>query len=713
MAEGFKGPEFLKKKFWKFKDFREIVENSARRKLDKIPKKPIEQIPIYITRLIEILEKPRGKELILKKLLQRYVIKKENITPEIVKNIFLSELAEQMSYSREDLKNKSIKQIVLQEFENVYDTDYENYKPSTEELENKREVIINQQKESLDLWFNYLTSPEARNYPPEFRYWVFSEVLKLGAYDEKKKSFTERTKNTIAPFAPLNQQALGIILDELLKKYENKPSVILPRLTEEEKKDYKRRLQSENFSDLYGWVLAYIKSLILPEERLPIITGEWQEFQNPEEAEKLVSQISNFPTGWCIEGKTIAKNYLKNSRILIYFSQDTENKNIIPRLAIVIHKSTGQITEIRGIADNQHLDPYITPVLEAKLKEIPGGESYLERTKDMKRLAEIYFKHLNGQELDKDDLRFLYQIDRKIEGFGNEADPRIGEILKNRNQKKDCALFFDCRENQIAFFTKELNNETVVLLGDFKGSEYPYENLPPNLRYIKGKADFQNSKVESLGNLEEIGGSADFRYSQIEDLVNLKRIGGNADFQNSKVKSLGNLEEIGGSADFRYSQVEDLGNLRRIGGIAYFKNSKVKSLGNLEEIGGDADFINSRVEDLGNLRRISGFADFQNSKVKSLGNLEKIGGWADFRNYKIENLGNLRKIGGHVYFEDSKIKSLGNLEEISGWADFTYSQVEDLSNLKRIGEKAIVISSQQDLIRKLQEKGFTIEVKNN
>jgi hypothetical protein len=179
MTEGFRGPEFLKKKFWRFKDFRDIVESSARRKLGKLPPKSTEQIPVYITRLIEILEKPRGKELLLRKLSQRYVIKKEDINPEVVKNVLLGSLAEQMGYSREDLKNEGTKQIVLQRFREIYSKDFEEFQVPEDILENQREVIINQQKESLALWFNYLTSPEAQNYPPEFRYWVFSEVLKL------------------------------------------------------------------------------------------------------------------------------------------------------------------------------------------------------------------------------------------------------------------------------------------------------------------------------------------------------------------------------------------------------------------------------------------------------------------------------------------------------------------------------------------------------
>ena len=45
---------------------------------------------------------------------------------------------------------------------------------------------------------------------------------------------------------------------------------------------------------------------------------------------------------------------------------------------------------------------------------------------------------------------------------------------------------------------------------------------------------------------------------------------GNANFKDSNITSLGNLESIGGDADFRKSNVTSLGNLKSIGRDAYF-----------------------------------------------------------------------------------------------------------------------------------------------
>ncbi|MER3570107.1 MAG: hypothetical protein C4348_00620 [Patescibacteria group bacterium] len=602
----FEGEKFLKEKFWRFKDFRDIVQKSAKRKLGKIPPEPTKQIQAYIERLEKILENERGRELILNRLFEKYIIKEEKITPKIVKDLLLGNLAEEMGYQRSALKDERIRKSVLERFKQEYGQDFEEYQPPEETINEQRRLIIENQKETLKAWFDYLTSPEAQNYPSEFRYWIFSQIIGLGSYNEKDKSFYKRSESTIAPFLPINSQALALILDELLRKYQKQPSEILPNLSEEEQKDYQQRLKSENFSKLYGWALDYVKRLKLPEERLPITIGEWREFKDPKEAQNLVSQIKDFSTGWCIATETVAQNYLDNSRILIYFSQDVNGQNTIPRIAIVIDKETGNINEIRGIAEAQNLDPYITEVLEKKLKEIPGGEEYLQTLEDMKKLAEIHFKHLNNQELTKEDLRFIYQIDKKIRGFGYQQDPRIKEILKKRDKRKDLAQIFDCKEDQIALNVLEFDpNKTIVFYGDFIG----------NLRL----------DITSLGNLEIIIGNAYFEYSQVRDLGNLRIIGRAGYFSDSYITSLGNLEEIGGIAYFEYSQVTDLGNLRRIGWSVYFSNSQITSLKNLEEIGGYADFENSQVTDLGNLRRIGGLAYVKEEQKKLIEELRKRG----------------------------------------------------------------------------------------
>lgn len=139
-----------------------------------------------------------------------------------------------------------------------------------------------------------------------------------------------------------------------------------------------------------------------------IIEGEWRVFKQGSDPKELSKALQGFNTGWCIVGEATAASYLSHSDIHILFSKDERGQNTIPRLAIVTNGTV--ITEIRGIAKDQNLDPYITPVLEKKLKQIPGGQEWKKQTEQMKKLAEIYFKHLHGQKLSIQELRFLYEI---------------------------------------------------------------------------------------------------------------------------------------------------------------------------------------------------------------------------------------------------------------------------------------------------------------
>lgn len=48
-----------------------------------------------------------------------------------------------------------------------------------------------------------------------------------------------------------------------------------------------------------------------------------------------------------------------------------------------------EIGEVRGVAPDQNLDPFIGKIVDEKLSEFPDGEKYKKRTGDMKRLTEI------------------------------------------------------------------------------------------------------------------------------------------------------------------------------------------------------------------------------------------------------------------------------------------------------------------------------------
>ena len=123
------------------------------------------------------------------------------------------------------------------------------------------------------------------------------------------------------------------------------------------------------------------------------------------------------------------------------------------------------VAEVRGVAAEQNLDSYIGGVVQEKLKEFPDGAVYEKKAQDMKLLTVAENKVRSGQELSKDDLVFIYEINAPIEGFGYQRDPRITELRARRNPDQDVLVVFECTPEQIARNPEDINIDTKAYVG--------------------------------------------------------------------------------------------------------------------------------------------------------------------------------------------------------------------------------------------------------
>jgi len=114
------------------------------------------------------------------------------------------------------------------------------------------------------------------------------------------------------------------------------------------------------------------------------------------------------------------------------------------------------------------LDDYITPVVDEKLKEMDSGERWADKMDDMKKLRELHFKHLQKEPLDKNDLTFLYEIDRPIQESGYGKDPRIAELRQGRNIEEDMLVIFECERDEIACVPSQINENTKAYVGQIE-----------------------------------------------------------------------------------------------------------------------------------------------------------------------------------------------------------------------------------------------------
>ena len=321
---------------------------------------------------------------------------------------------------------------------------YGNIRLTNEDKKRMTDQVIEDQKHSLDKWIEYfLYDEESKSYEMWEKYWVFQGLQNLGKYDKKTYKFSKRDKTTVYPFPPVEREFIFTTL-HLMEDY------IKDKKGDEE---IKSALSSGNFKMLYEYVIK--QSMLKDKLQSNTTSGKWVKYEQGSDYNILRDSLQGYYTGWCTAaGENFAKSQLAGGDFYVYYSFDNNGEAKIPRIAIRMD-GKNKIGEIRGIADRQNMEPEMMPILEEKLKEFPDRDKYLKKEHDMKLLTLIDKKVNNNIELTLDELKFLYEIDSKIEGFGYEKDPRINEIKNKRNIKKDCALVFDVKEEEVALSQEE------------------------------------------------------------------------------------------------------------------------------------------------------------------------------------------------------------------------------------------------------------------
>jgi formylglycine-generating enzyme required for sulfatase activity len=288
---------------------------------------------------------------------------------------------------------------------------------------------VEAQRASLDSWVDYFLSPDTDSYPFEFKVWAFHEIVRLQGFDPASHSFPRRSGTTTGPFPELNREALAAVFGRRQQQID-------------------ARQPPEAFARMYALEVTRLREAALAAHGQRGITdGEWVRYPRGSDPAPLVATLCGKNTGWCTANASTAAGQLANGDFHVYYSNDASGRPTVPRIAIRMEGE--RIGEVRGVDGNQNLDPVIagTDILSNRLREFgPEGERYAVRTEHMARLTEIDRNARSGQELSPEDLRFLYEVDHPIEGFGYNKDPRIAEIRGNRDLRRDVARIAGVRD---------------------------------------------------------------------------------------------------------------------------------------------------------------------------------------------------------------------------------------------------------------------------
>ena len=463
--------------------------------------------------------------------------------------------------------------------------------------EMKEEMLSNVQKEqekSLDMWIDYLTSDDAM-YPMWFKHYAFRGMLKLNKIDKEKGEFGRRSKTTTEPYVELNREVLARVYDTLVKEIGT---------NEEISEEASKALENgESFKKLYEYYLTNTGYV----NRGNDTDGLWVKYDQGSDYKPLWESLQGKNTGWCTAGEETAKTQLYNGDFYVYYTKNKDGEYKEPRIAIRMD-GKDKIGEVRGVGERQNLEGCMTSIAEKKLNEFPDKDKYLKKVNDMKLLTEIDKKVNEAKELTKEELSFLYEVDSKIEGFGYSKDPRIKEIRDKRNNKKDLAFVFDCKEENIGTKLSDFeSNDIICFYGDLL--KYEGETLTDrfiNLKIIVGTAAF-NKLTSAVGfeNLKNINGDAFFNsLTSAEGFESLENIYGNAWFRHLiSAKGFDNLQSIGGFFHCpRLTNARGFERLKNIGGeVHYGFLTSTEGFESLETVNGeDASKFKEEINSRGN-----------------------------------------------------------------------------------------------------------------
>ena len=397
---------------------------------------------------------------------------------------------------------------------------YGNIKLTAETKKGMTKEVIDDQRKSLDKWIEYfLYDEESKSYEMWEKYWVFQGLQNLGKYDKETGKFSKRDKTTVYPFPPVEREYIFTTLKLMEDFLKDKKS----------EEDIKQALSTGNFKLLYEYVIK--QSLLKENNQSNSTDGKWIKYEQGSDYNILRNSLQGYYTGWCTAaGENFAKDQLEDGDFYVYYTLDENGETKVPRIAIRMD-GKNKIGEIRGIAGKQNMEPEMMPILEEKLKEFPDRDKYLKKEHDMKLLTLIDKKVNNNIELNLGELKFLYEIDDKISGFGFIEDPRIKEIKSKRNIKSDYSLIFNIKEEDVALSQEEWKktpNKFKILVGNLDLSHY---NSLDNIilpKYISG-----NLNLSSLSNAngiifpQQVGGNLDLSsLTNAEGVVLPRRVSG-------------------------------------------------------------------------------------------------------------------------------------------------------------------------------------------
>ena len=417
----------------KHKDIVESSFNKARNNKEKLPGKNNERRNFaYLSRLDRMIEKHGDK----------------------VEQKLWAASAENLVMDYEDIPDAYWKQQ-----EQILRDNGQGRELSRDEKEILAEDLIEKQRESITSWTNYLGDKDCP-YPTWFKVYAFDGISKMSnALNLDDANYDRRDHTTALSFPKLNAEILAKVYRQINNFYGVDKEDWLKKNSDDEK--LVSLVKSANFPKLYAKELLDTKVILKTPERAEDVHGDWFEYKLGDEEE--IADLAE-GTRWCVVDPNVAHNYLTYGQFINpgednnYDDDDWEDddqteypeaKFIIFRLedpnspgvyasngsASIRLDPDGMVAEVSGLGEGQAIEDALVPTVKKKTLSLPGGEKYLQKFDDKQTLIRLDKKMKKGQDLTKEELSFLYELDRPIATLDtyNRRDPRIPELKEKYN----------------------------------------------------------------------------------------------------------------------------------------------------------------------------------------------------------------------------------------------------------------------------------------
>ena len=440
----------------KHKDIVESSFNKARQNKEKLPGKNNERRNFaYLSRLDRIVEKYGDK----------------------AEQKLWAASAENLVMNYEDIPEAYWKQQ-----EQILRDNGQGRELSRREKEILAEDLIDKQRQSITSWANYLSDKNCP-YPLWFKVYAFDGISKMSnTLNLDDADYNRRDNTTALSFPKLNAEILAKVYRQINDFYGVDKENWLAQHSDDEK--LVSLVKSANFPKLYAKELVDTKVILKTPERTEDIHGDWFEYKLGDE-EEIASLAEG--TRWCVVDPNVAHNYLvygqygnpeeedddyddeddnyedddyedddyededyedddqseaydqdnikvenSEAKFIIFRLEDPNSPGVFASngSASIRLGPDGKVAEISGLNEGQAIEDALVPIVKEKALSLPGGEKYLQKFDDKQALIRLDKKMEKGEDLTKEELNFLYELDRPIATLDtyNREDPRIPEL---------------------------------------------------------------------------------------------------------------------------------------------------------------------------------------------------------------------------------------------------------------------------------------------